>query len=160
MRLLVPLLSLALVACSPPDGSDPVKASSSSIALPDREVVIERVESDEVMFRVVRVVDSLQHPWGVDWLPDGRTLITERGGSMHLVDGDQRTALSNVPEVWADNQGGLLDVRVAPPCEETGWIYFMYSMQEDEVGGTVLARARLDGTALTDVEEVYGRRRS
>lgn len=153
MRLLIPLLSLILFACGSGDGSDPAGTSSSTSA--DGDVVLERVESEEATFRVVQIVDSLEHPWAVDWLPDGRMLITERGGTLYLVDGNQRTALSNVPEVWAENQGGLLDVRVAPNYEESGWIYFTYSMQEDGVGGTVLARTRLDGTALTDVEEVY-----
>jgi glucose/arabinose dehydrogenase len=44
---------------------------------------------------------------------------------------------------------------VPPNYEETGWIYFTYSKKDGDTGGTVLARARLDGSALTDVEEVY-----
>ena len=149
-RLLIPLLSLALFACGSGD-SDPADSS------PDREVVTDTVDSEEATFRVVRTVDSLEHPWAVDWLPDGRTLITERSGTLYLVDGNQRTALSNVPEVWAQNQGGLLDVAVAPNYEDTGWIYFTYSSLQaaDSTGGTVLSRAKLDGTSLTGVEEVY-----
>jgi glucose/arabinose dehydrogenase len=116
---------------------------------------MENVESEEATFQVVRAVDSLEHPWGIDWLPDGRALITERPGRMVLVENDSTTTLPGLPEVWAEGQGGLLDVRVAPNYEETGWIYFTYSMQEDSMGGTVLSRARLEGTALTGVEEVY-----
>jgi len=154
MRLLLLLLSFALFACGSSDDATPARTASTS-ALPDGEVAMETVDSEEATFRVVRMVDSLEHPWAVDWLPDGRVLIAERGGTLYLVDENQRTALSNVPEVWAENQGGLLDVRVAPNYEETGWIYLTYSKQEDGVGGTVLSRARLDGTALTDVEEIY-----
>jgi len=154
MRFLIPLLSLVLFACGSGDGAN--SAGSSPRLLPDAEVVIDSVESEETTFRVVRTVDSLEHPWAVDWLPDGRTLITERGGTMYLVDDEQRTALSGVPEVWAQNQGGLLDVAVAPDYEESGWIYFTYStLQEDSTGGTVLSRAKLEGTSLTGVEEVY-----
>jgi glucose/arabinose dehydrogenase len=91
----------------------------------------------------------------VDWLPDGRALITERGGALYLVDGPERIELSNVPDVWARNQGGLLDVAVSPDYEDTGWIYFTYALQEGGKGGTVLSRARLDGPSLTDVEELY-----
>lgn len=61
----------------------------------DGEVVMEDVESEAATFRVVRVVDGLEHPWAVDWLPDGRTLLTERGGALYLVDDGQVTALSN-----------------------------------------------------------------
>jgi glucose/arabinose dehydrogenase len=159
MRTLTIALSFFLCACTlggESDSSEATAAPSDSVqTVADEEVVLQNVESEEATFRVVRVVDSLSHPWGVDWLPDGRTLITERGGTMYLVDGNQRTALSNVPEVWAQNQGGLLDVRVAPNYEDSGWIYFTYSKREDGKGGTVLSRAKLDGTSLTSVEEVY-----
>jgi len=155
IRLLFPLLlSIALLGCGSGDSSNPDSTSPTSTS-PAGEVTIERVASEEATFRVVQVTDSLEHAWAVDWLPDGRMLITERPGRMLLVDGESITPLSGVPEVWAENQGGLLDVRVAPNYDETGWIYFSYSLQEDGAGGTVLSRARLDGTALTDVEELY-----
>jgi len=153
MRTFIASLSLLLCACAL--GGDPDPGDSQATAVPDGEVVLERVESQEETFRVVKLMEGLEHPWGVDWLPDGRMLITERPGRMVLVDGDSTTALDGVPEVWAQNQGGLLDVRVAPNHEETGWIYFSYSMKDGSTGGTVLSRAKLDGTSLTDVEEIY-----
>lgn len=154
MRFLVPLLSLALFACGAGADSDTTDGPVSP-ALPDGEVVMDSVTSEEATFRVVQVVDSLEHPWAVDWLPDGRALVTERPGRLLLVDGDSTAVLSGVPEVLAQGQGGLLDVRVAPDYGETGWIYFTYSMQEGETSGTVLSRARLRDAGLGDVEEVY-----
>lgn len=154
MRTVVFVLSFVLSACAAGDGSDSAENGQSATSS-DEEVVLEKVESEEETFRVVQLMDTLEHAWAVDWLPDGRTLVTERGGTMYLVDGNERTALSNVPEVWAQNQGGLLDVAVPPNYEESGWIYFTYSKQEDGEGGTVLSRAKLDGTSLTSVEEVY-----
>lgn len=151
MRSLIGVLSLVLCACTL-NGDPGATDSGETVAAPDDEVVLEQVESEEEAFRVVRLVDSLEHPWAVDWLPDGRMLITERPGRMLLVDGESTTTLSNVPEVWAENQGGQLDVRVGPNYEETGWIYFTYSASDGDAGGTVLARGRLDGTSMTDVE--------
>ncbi len=153
MRTLIGLLAFVLCACAL--NGDPASDDSSAVAPPDEEIVLKRVESEEETFRVVEMVEGLAHPWAVDWLPDGRMLITERPGRIVLVDGESTTALSNVPEVWAQNQGGMLDVRVAPNYEETGWIYFSYSAKDGNKGGTVLSRARLDGTSLTDVEELY-----
>lgn len=140
----LPLLCLASLAHSAPDE-----------VFPEGEIVRARVESELATFRVVRVVDGLRHPWAVDWLPDGRMLITERGGSLYLVDGRKATAVSHMPQVWAENQGGLLDVAVAPDYAKTGWIYLTYTLREDGKGGTVLARARLEGTRLTQLEELY-----
>ena len=153
MRFLVGLLSLFLCACTL--GSDASSEADSSTTTSDEEVVMERVESEEETFRVVQLMDDIEHGWAVDWLPDGRMLLTERPGQILLVDEGTATALNNVPAVWAENQGGMLDVRVAPDYEESGWIYFSYSLKEGDTGGTVLSRAKLDGTSLTDVEEVY-----
>lgn len=147
--LLLPMFLLAGAA------SVGAESGASDRALPEGEVVLEQVESEAARFRLVRVVDDLKHPWAVDWLPDGRILISERNGTLYLVEGNERTALSNVPEVWAENQGGLLDVAVAPDYDDSGWIYLTYALQEDGKGGTVLARARLEGTRLVDVEELY-----
>jgi glucose/arabinose dehydrogenase len=151
MRTLIGLLSLVLCACALGDDPEPDSTTVAS----DEEVVVKRVESEEATFQVVKAVGGLEHPWAVDWLPDGRMLITERPGAILLVDGNGATALDNVPEVWAENQGGMLDVRVPPNYDETGWIYFSYSVKEGNTGGTVVSRAKLDGTALTDVEEIY-----
>lgn len=145
------LFSLALLGYGFSVNANPAGPSARA----DGEIVTERVESGAATFRVVRLVNGLEHPWAVDWLPDGRTLITERSGGLYLVDGKEVTALSNVPEVWAENQGGLLDVAVAPNYEETGWIYLTYSAREDGKGGTMLSRARLEGAKLTGLEEIY-----
>jgi len=46
-------------------------------------------------------------------------------------------------------------VRVHPNYADNGWIYFSYSAPGEGGGGTAVARARLDGSSLTDVEELY-----
>lgn len=134
------------------------------------------VDSEQADFRVVQLVENLEHPWAVAWLPDGRMLVSERPGRLNLVDGDTVTSLSGLPTIDTDedqltapdggNQGGLLDVAVHPDYARNGWIYFTYSSpgdddsvtSDDERGtGTALARAKLDDdqTGLTDVETVY-----
>lgn len=147
------LLSLLLAACS--TGSDAAETDTTAVTADD--VVIERVESEEETFRVVQLLDDLEHPWGMAWLPDGRMLITERPGRMNLVDGETVTALSGLPEIRAEGQGGLLDVAVHPDYEENGWIYFTYSTPGEDGLGTELSRARLDddGAALVDLETLY-----
>jgi aldose sugar dehydrogenase len=138
------------------------------------EVVHERVSSEEATFRIVRVVENLSHPWAIGWLPDGRMLVTERPGRMHLVDGDRVTRLEGLPPIHyqedqrtapeGGSQAGLLDLVVHPAYESNGWIYFTYSSPGDADGvdarratGTALARARIspDGDKLTDLETIY-----
>lgn len=103
------------------------------------------------------VVDNLDHPWGLAFLPDGALLVTERSGTMRIVrNGKASKPVENVPEVAARGQGGLLDVALAPEFERSGRIYFTYSEPGRGGAGTALASARLvqtDGSAaLEDVK--------
>ncbi len=76
-------------------------------------------------FRVETVVDGLDMPWSLAWLPDGRMLVTERSGAVRLVetDGTLSAPVLGTPEVFAENQGGMMDVAVHPDYESNGWIY-------------------------------------
>jgi aldose sugar dehydrogenase len=98
------------------------------------------------------------HPWGLAFLPDGRMLVTERPGRLRLVGADGRLSepLSGVPRVLAQGQGGLLDVVASPRFVSDGLLYLSYSEPgEGGRSGTAVARARLEGDALRDVEVIF-----
>ena len=149
MRMITLILSVFMVACS----SGPPSPDTS--AVPTGDVVIKEVTSEAATFRVVRLVEDLEHPWAVTWLPDGRMLITERPGRLVLVEGDQIDEVSGLPAIGLEGQGGLMDVALHPEYEQTGWVYLTYSASDDNGYGTVLVRAQLDGTALKNLEELY-----
>jgi glucose/arabinose dehydrogenase len=67
------------------------------------------VKTQEQAVRVVRVVEGLEHPWGLAFLPDGRMLVTERPGRLRIVDaqGALSEPVQGVPPVNARAQGGL-----------------------------------------------------
>lgn len=138
------------------------------------KVIEENVESDLASYRIVQVVEGLEHPWALDWLPDGRMVITERPGRMQLIDGNNVEELENLPPIHyqedqrtapqGGSQAGLLDVAVHPDFENEGWIYFTYSSIGDADGvarrpatGTALARGKLndDGTDFAEMETIY-----
>ena len=106
---------------------------------------------------------GLEHPWGMQFLPDGRMLVTERDGRMRLVSKDGKklsTPIAGVPTVAAVGQGGLLDVLLAPDFADSGTIYFSYSEPRDgRKNATSVARAKLvlteDGGLLEDVKVIY-----
>lgn len=106
------------------------------------------------------VVTGIPLPWGMDWLPDGDMLITNRNGQLYRFSDGQliKEPIKGVPEVWARGQGGLLDIALHPEYEKNGWIYITYSDPEGGEGAnTTLMRARLneDRTALIDQETIY-----
>ena len=115
-------------------------------------------ESAKHRFHLVKVVDGLEHPWGLAFLPDGRMLVTERPGRLRIVADGWLVPepVAGVPEVWDDGQGGLLDVALHPGFAENGLIYLSYaSPDDDNDAATAVARGRLVGARLEDVEEIY-----
>ncbi len=110
-------------------------------------------------FRVVTVVDGLEHPWSMAWLPNGDMLVTERPGRLRVVrDGMLMTdPISGVPEVRAQGQGGLLDVTLHPDFESNRLIYLSFSKPNEDgsESTTAVVRGRLEAGALHDVEEIF-----
>jgi glucose/arabinose dehydrogenase len=98
--------------------------------------------------KVETVVQGLEIPWEVGFLPDGRALITERPGRVRLLlpDGTLREKpVANV-DVVAEGEGGLLGLAVDPDFESNSFVY-LYRTTED---GNQVARYRLDGTRLRE----------
>ncbi len=97
--------------------------------------------------KVEPVATGLSHPWGLQFLPDGRMLVTERDGRLRIVskDGKLSVPIKGVPEVYARGQGGLLDVRLGKDFRSSGTIFLSYSEPRDGWGksSTSVARARL-----------------
>ena len=112
---------------------------------------------ENVPFTPELLIDEIQVPWGMAFLPDGSMLVTEISGDLiHFKDG-QKSKISNVPEIYKRGQGGLLDVALHPDYENTGWIYISYASDEgdDKGGNTALMRAKLKDDALIDNELLY-----
>ena len=114
--------------------------------------------TDKQRFHLVKVTEGLEHPWGLAFLPDGRMLVTERPGRLRIVAEGWLVPepVAGVPEVWDDGQGGLLDVALHPGFAENGLVYLSYSSpDDDDDAATAVARGRLVGDRLEDVEEIY-----
>ena len=98
----------------------------------------------------------------MEFLPDGRMLVTAKEGAMHIVstDGKAGPALEGVPEVLSDGQGGLLDVALAPDFETSGMVFFSLSEEREDGNGTSVASGKLvtddqGGGALEDVQVIF-----
>lgn len=112
------------------------------------------------------VAESLEHPWAVAFLPDGRYLVTERPGRMRIVQGDGRLGapLAGLPAVEAAGQGGLLDVVLDSDFARNRQLYFCYSEPgsgaDSSKNSTALASARLsdDASRLEQVKVLFSQR--
>lgn len=114
-------------------------------------------ESEEHKFRLVSVAGELEHPWALDFLPNGDLLVSERPGRLNIIrKNGQRHEVKGLPEIAANAQGGLLDVLVHPEFAANQLIYFSYSAGSVLSGyGTEVARARLNGPRLEDLEIIF-----
>ena len=103
------------------------------------------------------VATGLVHPWGLAILPDGRMLVTERPGRLRIVDKDGKVSppVTGVPAVYARGQGGLLDVVLSPRFETDQLVYLSYAEPGDDGAGTAVARGRLAGNALEQVQVIW-----
>ena len=141
-------LVLVLPACSAQPSGD--------AAAPARPQQTAAAAHDGI--RVTTIASGLEHPWAVALLPDGGFLVSERPGRLRRVsvDGKVSTPLSGVPEVWAQGQGGLLDVVLAPDFASSQRIYFSYAEPgPDGTAGTAAAYATLGRDAIDDVHVIY-----
>lgn len=117
------------------------------------------ITNSEVPFQVTTLTEGLQHPWGMAFLPDQRILVTERTGTMRIVDAEGKPGepLKGLPEIFVRGQGGLLDVTLAPDFAESKRIYFSYSQPDakGKTNSTAVAHAILGEDELTEVTPIF-----
>jgi glucose/arabinose dehydrogenase len=116
------------------------------------------INSEKHAFRVATLLTGLENPWSMAFLPDGRMLVTERAGRMRLVGKDFRLdpqPIEGLPQVFAQGQGGLFDVVLHPQYAQNGWIYWAFNEQGPGGWGTALARGKLQGHRMTEVQVLF-----
>jgi len=114
------------------------------------------VESSAGAIAVTEVADGLVHPWAMDYLPDGRVIVTERPGRVRLLAAGELSApLEGAPEVWARGQGGMLDVRADPAFADNRRIWLTFSEPGEDGASTAVGRGRLVDGRLEDFETVF-----
>ena len=87
-------------------------------------------EYPELQVKVEVVADNLTIPWGIDWLPDGTILFTERNGNLRSI---QHGVLLQEPLLSLSvggGEGGMLGVTVDPNYSENNYIYLYYTYKE------------------------------
>jgi glucose/arabinose dehydrogenase len=115
------------------------------------------IETETGAIRVETFAAGLAHPWGGAFLPDGRMLVTERPGRLRIVSTEGRVSepLSGLPEIDVAGQGGLLDVAIDPDFVSNGLVYFSYAEAGEGGASTAVARGKLAGGGLENVEVIF-----
>ena len=150
-------VALLLAACQPQaNGESPAKKAEGS--RPASAAAAQTLASEKGPIRVTKVASGLDHPWALAFLPDGNMLVTERSGQLRRIsrDGGISAPLAGVPQVFAQGQGGLLDVVLSPDFAATQRIYLSYAEPgENGTAGTAVASATLGDAGLSEVKVIY-----
>jgi len=115
-------------------------------------------DSEKQRFTYQVVTSGLSHPWSLAFLPDGRLLVTERGGRLRMIDARGRLdprPIAGLPEIRQHGQGGLLDVVPHPDFAHNRLVYFSFAEPGAGGVGTAVARGRLEDHRLSQVEVIY-----
>ncbi|MFC6288351.1 PQQ-dependent sugar dehydrogenase [Nocardioides sp. GCM10027113] len=142
-----PSTTVTATPSSPTPTGDPASGSPSGSPTDDA------TEKPAGPPRVVRVVaDGLAVPWGLDFLPDGRAVVTERDRRRVLIvsgDGDV-TVAGTVGQAAPQGEAGLLGVAVSPDFEEDRTVFLYVTTPEDNR----ILRGRLRDDRLGSLEVV------
>jgi aldose sugar dehydrogenase len=105
------------------------------------------------------ITSALKRPWGIATLPDGRFLITEKGGTMRIVTSTGKLSdnISGIPPVNAAGQGGLLGLAIDPEFANNRMVYWAFSENTPQGNLTAVAKGALsaDERRMENVTVIY-----
>lgn len=113
------------------------------------------LSTEHMDLRLVPVAEDLDQPFGVAVLPGDLIVVSERTGQLQTFYNGERQQVEGLPGIHIEGQGGLLDIAASPDYADTGWLYFTYSSGDADSTATALARGRLAGDQLVEVEELF-----
>ena len=108
-------------------------------------------------WRTVTIAEGVTHPWGMTWLPDGRLLVTSKSGTLHMLSGKRFTAIpmEGLPAVFANGQGGLLDIAVHPADKTNVRVYMTMSTGSTSANRTTLVQGVFDGKKVHSIKTLF-----
>ncbi|MEB3220169.1 MAG: PQQ-dependent sugar dehydrogenase [Nostocales cyanobacterium 94392] len=150
--IVIALIAIGCSSAQNPLNNSSAIGSESSYEVPSSEDVPQLRN-----FQKTTVLEGLEHPWSMTWLPDGAMLITERPGRLRIVRNGvlDPTPITGVPEVFAVSQGGLMEISLHPNFAENRLVYLSYSHGTEQANRTRVARAKFDGKTLSDLQVIF-----
>ena len=165
LLLLITMMSFGVVSCGG-GGGDNASTATQTPALPIEPspsgTPVNAAAPTHFTLKVDELNTTLSSPWGLAFLPDGRMLVTEKGGALKLLSaaGATVSTITGAPAVNSAGQGGLLDVVIDPAFASNQRIYLTFSENDavnSSLSGTSVARAKLNLTnsRLDDVTVIF-----
>lgn len=124
-------------------------------------------KSELASFKMETIAEGLITPWGLDFLPDGRIVVSERPGRIRVIEkGKLLDPVAGTPDAWQRQDGGYFDIAVHPKYAQNGWIYLGYSEPGPDntsliepgptnTSHTKVIRGRIKDNKWVDQETIY-----
>lgn len=127
------------------------------IALLPQAAVADVLQTSAGRMTISPVMQGLDEPWAIDFLPDGSFLVTERDGRLLLIRDGVSQLVEGTPEVYAEGQGGLLDVMVPRDFATSREVWLSFAGPASGGAGTAAGKGKLseDGARLVEFETVF-----
>ena len=119
---------------------------------------VDAINTGDVVAAVYELAGDLETPWGMAFLPDGRMLVTELPGDLRIIgtDGTVSDPVKGTPAVFAQGQGGLMDVALHPDFARNGIVYLSFAEPGDgATAGTALGRGTLADDRIEGFEVIW-----
>lgn len=116
------------------------------------------VETSAGPMRLTKIAEGFDEPWAVVPPPEGGLLVSERGGRLWHVTGQDRKEIGGLPDVAVKGQGGLLDLMLPVDFAESREVFFTYAKPQRRSGaGTALAVGTFvaGSDTLTNVRDLF-----
>lgn len=115
-----------------------------------------RTEAGDI--KVETLASNLNHPWGMAFLPDSRLLVTERAGTLRILDTNNNLSepVTGTPPVFSEGQGGMLDVVLDPNFKQNSMVYLSFAEPGDNnTAATAVGKGRLEGNEIKDFKVIF-----
>lgn len=131
--------------------------TSGKPSLQPSPATVQEASADSSAVTVEKLYEGFKNPWGMVWLPDGRLLVTERSGEILVFKDNKFTGqkLTGVPKVFAEGQGGLLDIKLHPDYNKNNWIYISYAKPVEGGATTAITRFKLKGNQVVEQKDIF-----
>lgn len=112
----------------------------------------------ETEYTITILSEGLESPWGIDTLPNGILVVTEKSGTIRLIEnGIVSNKINVTSNIETNGQGGLLDVLVSPDFDSSGLLFFTLAEKTNQGSLTAVAKAKLsiDTQTISNFEIIY-----